>query len=540
MHGLLLVLGSALFVGVSLLSQRTFDRIKHWRESPKPVTSAQAARGRALRTHAVMDVAPVPPPSALPLVERPGNDDFGYPKSYVDGPGLRSLLHYGRYAELTQYFEEFQRAFEEDPKKEIWPVRAAETFGSAEPQLLPKLEAWAKATPDSFAPYLALGAHWTAVMLARRGSNFASETPKEDFAAMADAAKVARRNLTQALINRPKVLAAHRLMMSMALLNGQRALRDESLKRANLICPACFMARLTYMTGLEPRWGGTFDAMATFAKAAPVAANPRLKLLAGYVDSERADVARTAKQYDDALKAANAACALGPNADFLETRAYVWEALQDLTHARQDLDLAVELRPEVPGIRLARANLLVQTKDWERAAQDLIAVMRVEPTAYGARWAVAQTSTGLDRDGWAAHLRGEHEQAVKLLGLAEALVPFDQNVRAHRASAVRDGVTGTPEELDRLEARIKAEPDSFSAHQALDYALARQQNYPRVLEMWTEYLSRHPDDGNAYFERSGAYFNSKHLPEANLDLNRACDLGVSQACAYLEHLRPSK
>ncbi|HXK16248.1 MAG TPA: DUF4034 domain-containing protein, partial [Polyangiaceae bacterium] len=187
--GLLVVLGCALFVGVSLLNHRSFEGLGRWLVKPKRATSAQAARSRELRTHAAMDVAPVPPPNALPLVERPGNDDFGYPKSYVDGPGLRSLLHYGRYPELTKYFEEFQHAFEEDPKKEMWPVRAAETFESAEPEILPKLEAWAKATPDSFAPFLALGAHWTAVMMARRGAKLGRETPKEDFAAMAEAAK---------------------------------------------------------------------------------------------------------------------------------------------------------------------------------------------------------------------------------------------------------------------------------------------------------------------------------------------------------------
>ncbi|HXK20776.1 MAG TPA: hypothetical protein VNG33_23355, partial [Polyangiaceae bacterium] len=190
--------------------------------------------------------------------------------------------------------------------------------------------------------------------------------------------------------------------------------------------------------------------------------------------------------------------------------------------------------------RLARAMLLIKAKEWEHVAQDLIMVMRVEPTAPNARWAIATTAGGLDQDGWAAHQRGEHEQAVKLLELAEELTPFDQHIREHRVQAVRDGITGTPEEQALLEARIKAEPDSFSAHQALDYALARQQKYPRVIEMWTEYLGRHADDGNAYFERSGAYFNSQRVPEATADLKRACDLGVNQACAYLERLSLKK
>jgi hypothetical protein len=53
-----------------------------------------------------------------------------------------------------------------------------------------------------------------------------------------------------------------------------------------------------------------------------------------------------------------------------------------------------------------------------------------------------------------------------------------------------------------------------------------------MIELWTDYLTRHPEDGRAYMERSGAYYNSRRTAEAKADAEKACALGVNQACVY--------
>ncbi len=42
---------------------------------------------------------------------------------------------------------------------------------------------------------------------------------------------------------------------------------------------------------------------------------------------------------------------------------------------------------------------------------------------------------------------------------------------------------------------------------------------------------RHPDHGQAHLERGGALHHLHRLPEAIADARRACDLGVTEACA---------
>lgn len=117
----------------------------------------QVGVAREERQQVALRVAPGLLPRVLPLLGPDGADADGYPKRYVDRVGLRSLLAFHQFADLTNYFEQFQTAFEADPRKEYWPIDAGEAFESAEPEIVAELDAWVAATPQSFAPYLARG-----------------------------------------------------------------------------------------------------------------------------------------------------------------------------------------------------------------------------------------------------------------------------------------------------------------------------------------------------------------------------------------------
>ncbi len=498
---------------------------------------AQAEQSRAERVQPVMAVAPAPLPTGLPLVERAGKDAFGYPRSYVDGPALRSLLHHERYQELSRYLEQFQSEFEADPLKELLPIRAAEAFQSADPALLPKLMGWLAATPNSFAPHLALGAHWADSAMARRGGKLATDTQAQDFAAMREAAQRANQELERALELAPKLVAAQRIRIQVATVTSDEKRADEALAAAVAACPGCFSVRVSYLHKLEPRWGGSLAAMIQFAGRVPSDVNARLKLLPGYVLDERAVLAVEKKQLDLALQHMNEACALGDHWDFLDRRAAIQLEKGQVDAAKKDWDLAIEISPELPRLKIARAKLLANQKAWESAARDLIDAARVDATDSTARWLLPRIARGLSSEGWAAHQRGDRATAVRLLELGQQLSPFDRELHERQEQAVRGGATGAPNELAALEASVKAQPDDFAARQQLDYALAKTKQYPRVIELWTEYLVRHPEDARAYMERSGAYYNSGHVPEATADVSKACGLGLDQACAYEKRIK---
>src|SRR5580693_4197978 len=87
-----------------------------------------AVRDRAERQTPLVQVAPAPLPSGLPLTGVEGHDSDGYPTRYVDRPALRSLLAHQRYQELSSDFDQLQSAFEADPKHEYWPIDAGDAF----------------------------------------------------------------------------------------------------------------------------------------------------------------------------------------------------------------------------------------------------------------------------------------------------------------------------------------------------------------------------------------------------------------------------
>jgi hypothetical protein len=97
-----------------------------------------AARGRTERVTPAAIVALPPLPVKVPVIDRPGKDELGYPRSYVDRVGLRALLVRGKYQELTQYLEQFQADFEADFRAEYYINDAAEAFETAEKELEPK------------------------------------------------------------------------------------------------------------------------------------------------------------------------------------------------------------------------------------------------------------------------------------------------------------------------------------------------------------------------------------------------------------------
>jgi tetratricopeptide (TPR) repeat protein len=523
------------------LSSLSCDYLRPRRKADEDPEKAERAREKRQEVVAEVPVAPLP--SGVPLIEREGKDAWGYPKTYVDGAALRSLLHHARFTELTQYFEQFQREFEADPLKEFWTTRAAESFFSAEPELTPKLDAWVAAMPFSFAPYLARGAHRLAVAYAERGSSAAYKTPTTDFEAMHDSLLLARKDLERVLEMSPKMMAADRLMIDVGRLLSNRDLINASFIHGKQTCPGCLMIRTKYLVTLQPRWGGSLEAMEYMARTQLDPVNPRLALLRGSADAERSAIALSDERLDEALSLADAACSVGDHWEFFVQRARVHAKNKDYDKAMADIQRAIAQRPDLPGLLMERAEYRARTEDWLNAADDLLAFLRIDPTDAGARYWRPRIATGVSDVAWTAKQAGNQTRAAELIDLAQQLAPFDAKIRERKSQLVRGGRTLTPIPADpndpaaALEAAARERPDDFRAHQQLDYAWANYGRYDKIIPMWNAYLERNPNDGQAYFERSGAYHNSGHNPEALADLDKACTLNVPTACAYAKRIR---
>jgi Flp pilus assembly protein TadD len=338
-------------------------------------------------------------------------------------------------------------------------------------------------------------------------------------------------DLDRAIALRPRLVAAMRTKIHALMSGGAGIHMRQTVDQAMAVCPSCFQVRAAYVGALVPRWGGSYEEMRDFAHEGDATVNPRMRFLPGYVDRDRAQVFLIEKSPQEALAAIERACALGKYWEFLEQRAEIRDHLNDLSGALADLDQAIALRPGHPRLLIWRAHVHHRAQHWEAAGRDLLAGIRMSPTDWRARWMHEAVVKGLVYDGWVHHKAGRREDALRVYDLAAELAPRNPEVQSRRKWVIAGEGGGSAEELAALEEQARKAPDDFRALQQLDYALARRGQFERVVELWTAYLARHPQDGQAYLERGGAHFQLRQLAAARADAARACALGVSEGCA---------
>ena len=526
---LVAALAITVVIGVGVLLYGVGERIVRQPEHRHD----DAARGRNQRVTPAAVIALPQLPVKVPLIERPGKDKNGYPRSYVDRVGLRALLIRAKYQDLTRYLEQFQRDFETDFHAEYFVNDAAEAFETAERDLEPKLDAWVSATPDSFAPYLARGAHRFAVGVAGRGFEYVQKTHPENFSAMDAAFRPAVADLEQALSKNSRVVPALRNKLRIAFIGSEyRAQFEHIAKRAFAVCPGCFQVRVSHMVGLQPRWGGSYLKMAEAARAAPTTVNPRFATLAGHVDDDRSHVASEEGDLAAALRHIERACALGDQVEFLRRRGNILARQNQMQLALESLTKALELRPQDPDTLFERVQAYSYkgTQDWRAAYPDLMLALQLQPAAQEARESLGFVANGLTFLGWQAHKEGRNEEAIRLLDQAAELLP-SRDLEARRFAVLTSGFDGSDEEIAKLETEANAHPNDFYAHQRFDYALSKRRDWNRILAIWNRFIQANPENGRAYYERSGTLSQLRRSDASLADLARACELGVSAACS---------
>ncbi|MGH7286255.1 MAG: DUF4034 domain-containing protein [Polyangiaceae bacterium] len=500
---------------------------------------AAVTAAREARQAPVIDVAPAAITDKTTVLAGPeGVDADGYPTQYADKVVLKGLLLRARYDDLDKAFAQFQDAAEKDDRHEYWIIDAGDAFATADPSIKEKLDAWATASPNSFAPFFARGTYIAEVGFVSRGAKWSKDTPKEDFAAMTKAFGPAQDDLARALSMRPKLVAAKRVQIKMD--RNDFADRDPAdiVNEATKMCPGCFQIRVTYLFSATPRWGGSYEEMQSYVSKVSPAANPRLRLLPGYLDYDRASIAAGKKDYATALASIEKACALGDGADFFYMRGNIHGWMHDWTAAKQDYDRAIAIRPEQPDFLADRANAELDSKSYEASATDLLTALRIDPTSSYARTFYEGSVRGIIYKGWEAQHAGNFDEALRLYDLAGELAPADHDLQTRRADLLA-GSKDHPS-VDVASAAAVASsgnvPDDIEEVRKMDYSLARQHRFSEIVPLWDAYIAKHPDDGRAYLERGGTYFNLRQMDKAGEDARKACDLGVNEGCLRARQL----
>lgn len=489
---------------------------------------------RAARTHPARLYIPQPAPDTGKALAGPeGADADGAPLRYVDRVQVRGMLARKQYAQLTQLFEDLQSKFEANPAAEAWPMEAAESFDSGESSIDADLDAWVAASPGSFAPYLARGAHHVAAGFSERGGAYSKDTSAAALAAMNDRFQRALPDVQKVVALHPRAQEPYRELIHIAETTNDRAMGDKAVADAAAACPTCSRVRVTYLLMQTPRWGGSYAAMDAYAQSV-AHAGPKTRYLAGYKALDQARTLKAATKYGPARQAIDQACAIGDYFDFLLERAKIERANGDDGAALADVRRADELRPGYPDVLAELADEEADEEMWEPAGLDLMRVLRMDPTPSSALQNSSFVFEGLLDDATDALKSGDIPKAKRESYLASELGPDDPRARQLHNDVVLVG----GESVDDLRSAVAKDPGNFEAIQKLDYQLDKQ-GHAATLEMipiWTAYIALHPEDGRAYLERGGTYYNNHQVAESAADANKACSLGNNEGCLRAKQL----
>lgn len=181
------------------------------------------------------------------------------------------------------------------------------------------IDSWLDQSPDSAHAYVARGIHRVARAKGYRGEKFYRDTPTEAIDKMAREVELARADLERALAQDPRIWPAYGTLIDVARFTGESSLGDDALDRALRVDSKNYYVRERYSAMLEPRWGGSFEAMDEVASAAApyLDRNPRLSLLRTIALASRGWPSYHAKDFLRALQLYELGVAEGP----------VWENL---------------------------------------------------------------------------------------------------------------------------------------------------------------------------------------------------------------------
>jgi tetratricopeptide (TPR) repeat protein len=136
---------------------------------------------------------------------------------------------------------------------------------------------------------------------------------------------------------------------------------------------------------------------------------------------------------------------------------------------------------------------------------------------------------GLIYDGYQLYKAKDYGEAIARYNAALAFDP--QHMPAYYYRGMANIYRGQLDvALSDFKKAISLNPRDFESYRMLDWVLARYGDWDAIIAHWTQYIKLVPEDGRAYNERGGAYFQKPDYPAALADAEKACSLGVSDAC----------
>lgn len=296
----------------------------------------------------------------------------------VDPLPLRARLEAGDFAALEQVFEDARKAGDADRTSALFG-----TFRDLSPAQDRAIDAWREQDPESPVAMLAHGYRSLGRARESRGEGSAREVTEQGWDGMRANLGAAAEAAQQVLRRDPRQMDAYVLLLQIAQLTGSQADGDRIHAVAIEVDPTHYGVWRSWLSGKKRRWGGSYAATAEGAERAQAwtARNPRLRLLLGRPDWDRADDLSDAGRFSEAIAAYDAALGHGDDARLLADRAKTQWKSGDAEGALTTLDRALLMDPFEPEAHIARALALARGGAFDDAVEATARVVELVPSS---------------------------------------------------------------------------------------------------------------------------------------------------------------
>lgn len=468
-------------------------------------------------------------------------DPPNYPDGYITNIEvwkIRNLAYDRKYEELNELLGKYQSEFEKDYEKENQINAAFSSFEIPDPLLKVPLLDWVIKYPNNFQPNLALAYYYNALAWQSRGNRYINDTPPEQIEEMEKYIEIAKRYTNEAIKLYPKLALGYKLLINLYIHQADEKLIRTFLDKGLEICPQSFLLRSSYMTTLEPRWGGSYSKMADFVNESEKYwnLNPEIKLLGGYIYNDMGNMADQGKSYKEAMEYYNKAAAFGENPDVLYYRAICYHYdLKDDKDALEDINNCITFKPYNPDYYSLRARIYLRTNRIYSAVKDFELAEKINPFDKHIKdWRkdVSQQYVILGYD----YIKTDLHHAIELFNNGEDYSQKNADLYYWRSyTFARLGKYD--ESIADSKKAIQVDPKDFDAYKLIDRLLGRGNRWDEIIDFWNQYISLVPDNAKAYYERGGTYYHKGDLNSALKDLRKACSLGLKVACQKLKEFQ---
>lgn len=279
------------------------------------------------------------------------------------------------YNALEIELSKLQQNYENDASTERILLFALSSFENSDPILESELEAWVLEKPDSVFSHLSLGLYHAHLGWLSRGSRWSKDTTSQQFAKMRGHFRKASDELTWVVNKNPKQSIAYAGLISIergiSIRNQKNSFFDKAIKHN----PLSSVVRTTYLSGLLPKWGGSFDEIEKFLSETSTfySQNSALKIQDGYLEYAKGDKLFTSDSInanEDALVYLNKAIVKSSYTKYLSRRAQVHKSMKSYYKSIDDYTKALQKNPQDSTDLAGRANVYYKLKKYDLALEN--------------------------------------------------------------------------------------------------------------------------------------------------------------------------